>query len=187
MSTIATPTPFTGGWTADREHSTFQAGVRHMGVGSFRTTFENVAARLTAAADGTLMLEGRAEVASIAIRTPAEFRAHVVDSDDFFAAGTYPEITFASRDVRLSADGTAEVAGELTIKGVTRPLVARGTYAAPVEDLYGGLRGALDVTATIDRRAFGLSWQAQLPGGGDVVSWEVELTVHLELVRDRDE
>ena len=186
MSTIATTTPFTGRWTADREHSTFQVGVRHMGVGSFRTTFEAVTVRLAARTDGGLTLEGRAQVASIAIRTPAEFRANVVDSDDFLAAATHPEIVFSSRDVRLAGDGTAEVHGELTIKGVTRPVVARGTYVAPIEDIYGGLRGALDLTATIDRRAFGLTWQAQLPGGGDVVSWDVELTAHLELVQDRD-
>jgi len=74
MTTTATPA-FTGTWTADREHSTVQAGVRHMGVGSFRTTFDDVTARLSAQADGTLALEGRAQVASIAIRTPAEFRA----------------------------------------------------------------------------------------------------------------
>jgi len=183
MTTTSTPA-FTGTWTADREHSTFQAGVRHMGVGSFRTTFDDVTARLSAQADGTLALDGRAQVASIAIRTPAEFRAHVVDSDDFFAAASFPEIVFASRDVQLREDGTAEVRGELTIKDATRPIVASGTYATPVEDIYGGLRGALDLSATVDRREFGMNWQAQLPGGGDVVSWEVELTIHLELVRD---
>jgi polyisoprenoid-binding protein YceI len=183
MTTISTH-PLTGGWIADREHSTFQAGVRHMGVGSFRTTFEDVTARLYERADGGFSLEGRVQVASIAIRTPAEFRAHVVDSDDFFAAATHPDIVFGSDDVRLAGDGTAEVPGELTIKGTTQPVLARGTYVAPVRDIYGGLRCALDLTATIDRRAFGLTWQAQLPNGGDVVSWEVEVTVHLEFVQD---
>ena len=180
---MITTSPLTGRWTADREHSTFQAGVRHMGVGSFRTTFEDVTARLFERADGAFRLEGRVRVASIAIRTPAEFRAHVVDSDDFFAAATHPEIVFGSDDVRLAGDGTAEVHGELTIKGITQPIVARGTFAAPVEDIYGGLRCALDLAATVDRRAFGLTWQAQLPNGGDVVSWDVELTVHLEFVQ----
>ena len=86
--------------------------------------------------------------------------------------------------MRLAGDGTAEVPGELTIKGITQPVVARGTFVAPVQDIYGGLRCALDLTTTIDRRAFGLTWQAQLPNGGDVVSWDVEVTVHLELVQD---
>ena len=53
-----------------------------------------------------------------------------------------------------------------------------------MKDIYGGLRCALDLAATIDRRAFGLTWQAQLPNGGDVVSWDVEVTVHLELVQE---
>ena len=141
MTMSATTPAFTGAWTADRDHSTFQAGVRHMGVGSFRTTFDDVTARLSVLADGTLALDGRAQVASIAIRTPAEFRAHVLDSDDFFAAATYPEIVFASRDVHLGQDGTAEIRGDLTIKNATRPIIASGTYAGPLEDIYGGLRG----------------------------------------------
>ena len=184
MTTTAV-TPFAGRWVADREHSTFQAGVRHMGVGSFKTTFTDVVARLDARDDGGLRLDGRAQVTSIAIRTPAEFRAHVVDSDEFFAAATHPEIVFASSRVTLSDDGGADVDGELTIKGATVPVSARGSYVAPIEDLYGGRRGALDLTATIDRRDFAITWQKQLPGGGDVVSWNVELTIHLELVEDR--
>jgi len=186
MSTIATTSPFTGRWTADREHSTVQAGVRHMGVGSFRTTFEDVTARLTQRPDGGLSLAGHVSVASIAIHTPAEFRAHVVEGEGFFAAARHPEITFASSDVRLAQDGTADVHGELTIKGITHPIAAQGTYAGPVEDIYGRLRGALNLTAVIDRRAFGLTWQAPLPGGGEVVSWDVELQVHLEIVQEND-
>ena len=103
MTTLST-SPLTGRWIADRDHSTFQAGVRHMGVGSFRTTFDDVTAQLSEQADGRFTLEGRVQVASIAIRTPAEFRAHVVDSDDFFAAASYPEILFRSDDVRLAGD-----------------------------------------------------------------------------------
>ena len=110
MTTLST-SPLTGRWIADRDHSTFQAGVRHMGVGSFRTTFDDVTAQLSERADGRFTLEGRVQVASIAIRTPAEFRAHVVDSDDFFAAASYPEILFRSDDVRLAGDGRPRFPG----------------------------------------------------------------------------
>ena len=70
------------------------------------------------------------------------------------------------------------------MRGVQGPVSATGTYVAPVEDLYGGHRAALDLTAEIDRRDWGFEFQAQLPRGGDVLSWTVTLSIHLELVAE---
>jgi hypothetical protein len=83
---------------------------------------------------------------------PRELREHVVCGADFFDAGRHPAIAFSSADVELREDGTATVAGELMIKGITRPIVAEGVYVPPVEDPFGSRRGALELTATIDRR-----------------------------------
>lgn len=182
MTTIAV-SPFTQTFTADPDHSSFQAELRHMGVGTFRTGFEDVAARLEHDAEG-LRLTGRARVDSITIKRPAEFRAHVVDGEDFFDAARHPEITFASTRLDLAEDGTAALEGTLTMRGVERPVTATGAYAAPVEDLYGAHRAALDLTAEIDRRDWGFDFQAQLPRGGDVLSWTVALSIHLEFVAD---
>jgi len=182
MTTTAV-SPFTQTFTADPDHSSFQAELRHMGVGTFRTGFEDVAARLEHDAEG-LRLTGRARVDSITIKRPAELRAHVVDGEDFFDAARHPEITFASTRLDLAEDGTAALEGTLTMRGVERPVTATGTYAAPVEDLYGAHRAALDLTAEIDRRDWGFDFQAQLPRGGDVLSWTAALSIHLELVAD---
>lgn len=182
MTTTAV-SPFTQTFTADPDHSSFQAELRHMGVGTFRTGFEGVAARLEHHAEG-LRLTGRARVDSITIKRPAEFRAHVVDGEDFFDAARHPEITFASTRLDLAEDGTAALEGTLTMRGVERPVTATGTYAAPVEDIYGAHRAALDLTAEIDRRDWGFDFQAQLPRGGDVLSWTAALSIHLELVAD---
>jgi len=173
---------FSGVFDADVNHSSFEAGTRHMGVGSFRTRFDGVTARLTAAGDG-LRLVGEARVDSISIRNPPEFREHVVHGEDFFDARRHPTIRFASTDVRLCDDGTATVTGDLTIKGVTRSVTATGTFRPPTEDPYGGVRAALDLSATLDPRDFGLSWQAELPRGGNVLEWDVALDVHLEFVK----
>ena len=72
------------------------------------------------------------------------------------------------------------------MRGIERPITATGTYLGPVEDIYGGRRAALDLEAEIDRRDWGMTFQAQLPRGGDVLSWSVQLSVHLELVADAD-
>ena len=181
MTTAALP--FTGTYTADPDHSSFQAQLRHMGVGTFRTGFEDVQARLEITDDGP-RLTGRARVASITIKRPAEFRAHIVDGADFFDAARYPHIDFASTRLDLIEDGAVALDGVLTMRGRDRPVAATGTFVAPIDDLYGGRRAALDLAAVIDRRDWGFDFQAQLPGGGDVLSWDVALSIHLELVAD---
>jgi polyisoprenoid-binding protein YceI len=173
--------PFAGSFVADRDHSSFQATLRHMGVGTFRTGFADVDARLVPV-DGAYRLEGRARVESIDITRPAEFRAHVVEGRDFFDARRHPDIRFASSLVTFGPDDQVAIAGTLTMRGIERPIEARGTYRGPVEDLYGSRRAAIDLAATIDRRDWGMDFQAPLPGGGDVLAWTVELSVQLELV-----
>ena len=167
--------PLTGTYVADPVHSSFQFAVKHMKVATFRAGFDEVEARY---ADG--VLEGRAKVESVSVTNPPELREHLVNSDDFFAG---QDIVFRSTEVDLREDGTATVTGDLTIKGVTKPVTATGTYQAPVQDPYGGVRSALELTATLDRRDWELNWQAPLPSGDDVLAWDVTLSVNLELVR----
>ena len=175
--------PFTESFTADPDHSSFQAQLRHMGVGSFRTSFTDVVARLETGPDGA-RLTGRARVDSITITRPPEFRAHVVEGEDFFDGRNHPYLLFESRRLEFSADGTVRVDGLLTMRGTERPITASGTYLGPVEDIYNGRRAALHLEAEIDRREWGMSFQASLPRGGDVLSWTVRLSIDLELVAD---
>ena len=93
-------------------------------------------------------------------------------------------IEFLAGDrVELAENGAATVGGELTIKGISRPITATGTYQRPVEDTFGSLRAGLELRAVLDRRDWGLTWQTPLPDGADVLGWDVELTVELELVK----
>ena len=177
-----TTDPLTGVFEADRTHSSFQFAVRHMKVSTFRASFGDVNARLIAD-ERQLRLEGAARVESISIADPPEFREHVVRGADFFDADHHPEILFRSERVNLAENGTATVEGELTIKGISRPITATGTYERPVQDPFGLLRAALDLRAVLDRRDWGMNWQQPLPGGADVLGWDVELTVQLELVK----
>ena len=177
-----TTDPLTGVFDADRTHSSFQFAVRHMKVSTFRAWFGDVDARLIGHASD-LRLDGVARVESISITDPPEFRAHVVRGADFFDADNHAEIFFRSDRVELAENGTATVEGKLTIKGISRPIVATGTWERPVEDTFGSLRAALELRAVLDRRDWGLTWQMPLPGGADLLGWDVELTVQLELVK----
>jgi len=91
--------------------------------------------------------------------------------------------TGTSTRIKLGDDGSAIVTGELGLRGVSRTITTEGSYRGPIEDPFGSTRLALELRTTIDRRAFGMSWQRALPDGADAVGWEVELTADLELVK----
>jgi polyisoprenoid-binding protein YceI len=181
MATVAAQ-PFSGTYRARPEPSSFAFAVRHSGVFWYRGSLSDVAATLRGDGDA-LALEGSARVDSISVVEPPAMRASVL-GPEFFDAERHPEITFRSTAVRLAADGRAEVDGELTIRGVTRPVAASGHYAPPRPAAFGEVAG-LQLQTSFDRREFGFEWQMELPGGGDAVGWDVELDIDLLLMREQ--
>jgi polyisoprenoid-binding protein YceI len=175
MSTTTLQQVPAGTYGLDPVHSTFGFAVKHNGVSTFRGQFEDVEATLD---DGVLV--GTAKVESIKTAIP-DLHAHLL-SPEFFNAAETPTVTFRSTGIRIAEDGSAEVDGDLTIRGITHPVTAKGAFGTGI-----GLTGAevvgFDLEATIDRRAFGLDWQAPLPSGGDAVAWDVALQVHFELAK----
>jgi polyisoprenoid-binding protein YceI len=164
-----------GTYNLDPVHSSFGFAVTHNGVSKFRGQFEKVDARLQ---DGVLV--GTAQVDSV--KTPIEQLKDHLLSPEFFDAASTPTISFRSSDIRIAEDGGVEIDGELTIRGVSKAVTATGHYATAT-----GMAGAevigLDLEASVDRREYGLNWQAPLPNGGDALAWDVTLQVHLELAR----
>jgi polyisoprenoid-binding protein YceI len=175
MSTATAQRIPAGTYTLDPVHSSFGFAVKHNGVSTFRGRFDEVDAKLE---DGVLV--GTAQVESINVPI-ADLKAHLI-SPEFFNAAETPTVTFRSTEIRVADDGGAEVDGELEIRGIARPVTAKGTFAEGV-----GISGAevvgLDLEATVDRREYGLEWQAELPSGGEVLAWDVVLEVHLELAK----
>jgi polyisoprenoid-binding protein YceI len=173
---MSTATALSGTYNADPVHSSFGFAVRYQGVSLFKGTLEEVSATLV---DGKL--EGTAKVESISIRTPEQFRAHVL-SAEFFDAENHPEVTFTSSSIDV-ADGAATVQGELTIKGIAKPVEAKGTWTEPSADAFGNTRAHLNLEAIIDRSEWDMNWNMDLPSGGKVLSNDVTLIVELSLVQ----
>ena len=171
--------PFAGTYNADPIHSSFGFAVRYQGVSLFKGSLSEVAATLV---DG--QLDGAAQVESISIRTPEQFRAHVL-SAEFFDAANHPEVTFESTELDLREDGTAVVKGDLTIKGITKPIEATGSWTAPAADAFGNTRGHLNLEAVIDRSEWDMNWNMPLPSGGNVLANDVTLTVEISLVEQQ--
>jgi polyisoprenoid-binding protein YceI len=174
MSTTLQQLP-TGAYDLDPVHSSVGFAVRHLGISTFRAGFDEFGASY---ADG--VLTGTAKVESIHIDQP-DLKGHLL-SEEFFDVARTPDVTFRSRAIRVAEDGTAEVDGDLTVKGVTKPVVAKGSYVRG-DDPLGNDKVAFELEAGIDRREYGLDWQMQTPSGTDALAWDVALQVHLELVK----
>ena len=182
MSTATTQPIATGTWKIDTVHSHVGFAVKHMVVSTFRGRFEDYTGSLTAGEDGTPRLEGSVDVDSIVVKD--ENLAGHLKSPDFFDSASYPRISFVSEDLKVAEDGALEVEGELTIKGHTHRVTARGSISGPHVDIAGSDKLGVELEAVIDRREFGLEWNAPLPKGGFALDNDVKLGVSLELVKE---
>jgi len=177
MSTTAEQTTSipTGTWGLDPVHSSIGFAVRYSGVGTFRGTFDDFDAKLV---DGGL--EGVAKVASV--RVDDENLAGHLQSPDFFDAEQFPELRFASKTIERNGDRVS-IQGDLTLRGVTHSVEIAGTVTGPLENAYGQQRIGFDLETTVNRQGYGLTWNMELPGGGQALGDDVVITANLALVQ----
>jgi polyisoprenoid-binding protein YceI len=164
-------------WTVDKVHSNVGFSVKHMVVSTYRGRFEDYDATLTANEDGTLHLAGTVQAGSIVVKDE-NLAAHI-KAPDFFDVDNHPQIAFDSTLIREEG-GALSVEGTLTIKGNTKPIKATGTITEPLETVGGRVELGVELEAIVDRRDYGLTWQATLPSGGLALGHEVKLQVELE-------
>ncbi|MGH3082145.1 MAG: YceI family protein [Gaiellaceae bacterium] len=179
MSTTTVTIAPAGTWSLDPVHSRVDFEVSYL-AGTFKGEFHDVAAELTV--DGErASLDGAAKVASVDVKDE-NLAAHL-QSPDFFDAERHPELRFAAEDIRLDGDGKVSVDGELTIKGVTRPVRVTGTVTAPLADAYGNDRIGLELTTSVDRTQFGVNWNQPLPSGDPSLANDVRILAELQFVK----
>lgn len=174
MATDVTQDRLAGTWNFNRVHSSAAFSIKYL-VAAFRGEFDRFDAQL---ADG--QLSGSVEVASIDVKDE-NLAAHL-QGPDFFDAENHPTISFRSTSLTLDGD-RAEIDGELTMRGVTKPIHAAGTVNGPTEDFMGNTRLGFTFETTVNRHDFGVSWNADLPKGGKALADEVTLHVELEFLK----
>jgi polyisoprenoid-binding protein YceI len=160
-----------GSWNFAAVHSSAEFAVKYV-VSTFRGSIEDLSASLQ---DG--VLTGSAKIASIKVKDD-NLTGHLM-APDFFDAESHPEISFRSTSIEANGDDVT-VDGELTLKGVTKPIKATGKLEGPAQDFMGNTRLGFTLETTIDRTDFGVSWNAELPSGGKALQDEVTLHVELE-------
>jgi polyisoprenoid-binding protein YceI len=182
MSTATTPLESTvipaGKFEIDRVHSSVGFEVKHM-ISTFRGSFREYDATLESS-DGLARLVGSAKVASVDVRDE-NLAAHL-QGPDFFDAENHPEIRFGAERLDVGADGALSLDGELTIRGITRAIHATGRFERVEADMTGSERLGIALETIVDRRDFGIEWNAALPKGGFALENDVRLVVNLELV-----
>jgi polyisoprenoid-binding protein YceI len=182
MSTITSTETFApaGTWQADAVHSSVSFEVTYAGVNAFRGGFNDFAATLEGDS-----LTGSAKVASVDVKDE-QLNGHL-QTPDFFDAERFPEITFTATE--LKRDGNDVTGhGELTIKGVTKPIELTGSITPePITDPMGRVRVGLRLATSIDRTAYGVSWNApNQTGGGNYLADDVKLIAELALVQQQE-
>ena len=181
--TAATLTPsYTAGtWDIDPVHSDVSFSVRHMMVSKVRGRFGSFSGQIATGEDIT----GSSVTATIdatSIDTNNEQRDNHIRSADFFDVANHPTWTFVSSAVRAD-DDELFLDGELTIKGVTRPVTMQASVEGAGEDPWGAERVGIRVRGKLDRKDFGLTWQQPLAKGGVLVGEEVRILIDVSAVR----
>lgn len=170
-------------YTIDPAHSKAQFSVRHMMVSNVRGEFTKISGTVDYDQQNPTAIRIDATIDATSINTGEPKRDAHLKSPDFFDTTKHPVLTFKSKSARKTGFGLA-VTGELTIHGVTREVVldVEGP-TTEIKDMMGSLRRGATATARINRRDFGLTWNAALETGGLVVGDQVSITIDVEAVR----
>ena len=172
-------------WDFDPTHSNVGFSVRHLMVSKVRGQFTKWSGTLQfdAAHPESAVVDVQIDAASIDTHEPQR-DAHL-RSPDFFDAARFPELTFKSTRVERAGDDRFKIAGDLTIRGVTRPVVLDAEFGGQITDFEGGTRAGFSAQTAIDRKDFGLTWNIVLEAGGFAVADKIEITLELEAIQER--
>jgi polyisoprenoid-binding protein YceI len=174
----------TSTWNIDPRHSTADFKVKHMMISNVKGRFSGFQGVLVL--DEADVTKSRVEVSldATSVNTDEPKRDTHLKSADFFHVEKFPELSFKSTRIARAADGELAVTGDLTVHGVTRSVVfAVEGPSAPAKDPWGSMRVGLSATAKINRRDFGLTWNAALETGGILVGDDVTITLDVQFIK----
>ncbi len=182
--TPATPQTTTTTWNLDPVHSTAEFKVKHMMISNVKGQFTGISGvlHLNETEIGSSRVEATIDASSINTRD-AQRDAHL-KSADFFDVENFPTLSFRSTAVKPTGDGELDLTGDLTIRGVTREVVFKVEGPTPpAKDPWGNTRIGLSATTKINRKDYGLTWNAALETGGILVGDEVTITLDVQFVK----
>ncbi|NIJ06081.1 YceI family protein [Frigoribacterium faeni] len=170
-----------GTWTLDPTHSEVSFSVRHLAISKVKGSFESFDASLETAEDHTASkVTASIDVASV--NTNQKDRDGHLQSGDFFLAEQHPTMTFVSTSIEEKGGDDFLVHGDLTLRGVTKPVTLKSEFGGLVVDGYGQTKLGFSATTKIDRTEFGVTWNAALEAGGFTLGNDVTVTLEIQFV-----
>lgn len=169
-------------WVIDPTHSEVQFKVKHLVITTVTGQFNEFSGEATASDDfSDAQVSFEAKIDSIS--TNNEARDGHLKSEEFFAADQYPTLNFVSTGITKKDDESFVLNGDLTLRGVTKPVALDVEYGGTVVDPYGQTKAGFEIKGKINRKDFGLTWSAMTEAGGAVVSDDVRLIANVQFVK----
>ncbi|MEZ4966835.1 MAG: YceI family protein [Saprospiraceae bacterium] len=170
-------------WQLDPAHSEITFRVRHLVIATVSGKFTKFSANVSTEEDDftTADIEFEAETASI--DTGIEARDNHLRSDDFFNSEKFPALVFKSTGMKNTGGNEFQLDGNLTIRDVTKPISLKVEFGGTATDPYGNFKAAFEVTGSLNRKEFGLRWDALTEAGGAVVSDEVKIHANVQFAK----
>ena len=167
----------------DAAHSDIQFKVKHLMITNVTGSFGTFDATLEADKEDFSDAKASFEADIASISTGNEQRDGHLKGDDFFAADQHPKLSFVSTDIKKESNDEYKLTGNLTVRGVTKPITLDVTYNGTVVDPYGQTKAGFEATGKLNRKDFGLNWSAVTEAGGLVVSDEVKLLLNVQMIK----
>jgi len=170
-------------WAIDPMHSEIQFKVKHLVISTVTGSFGQYDASFSAEKEdfSDAQISFSADINSIS--TNNEQRDTHLKSDDFFNAEQYPKMTFASKELKKTGEGEYKLIGDLTIRDVTKTVELNVEYGGTMVDPYGQTKVGFEITGSINRKEFGLKWNAVTEAGGAVVSDQVKIIANVQFTK----
>jgi len=173
----------TGTYEIDPAHTRIGFVARHAMVTKVRGAFNEFTGTAHIDGDNPEKSQATVTIKAASIDTRNADRDGHLRSNDFLAMDEYPEITFKSTEIKQTGENEFDVTGDLTIRGVTKPVTVPFTYEGTAQDPFGNTRIGFEGSVVINRKDFGVTWNAALETGGVLVSEKVTLEFEVSAVK----
>ncbi len=167
----------------DPMHSEITFKVKHLMITNVTGSFQNFSANMTAASEDFSDAAISFEAAIASISTGNEQRDTHLKSEEFFDATNFPTLSFVSSSLTKKAGSNYTLTGNLTLKGITKEVTLDVEFGGTMTDFYGQFKAGFEISGTINRSEFGLTWNAVTEAGGVVVSDEVKLHMAVQMIK----
>jgi len=170
-------------WTIDNSHSEINFTVRHMMISNVRGQFERFTGTVDFNEEHPAQSSVDVQIEAASINTKEAKRDEHLRSADFLASDQYPYLTFKSQRVEVVDENHGKIHGDLTIRGISRPVALDVEYSGMAKSPWGTMSAGFTASTKISRKEWGLEWNAALETGGVLVGDEIKINIELEIVK----